>query len=143
MSDTKRVFTQAVVHFKKSVWASVSSVASSAFFGAALYASEKNRWFLLLAGAPLLYGLVDLLWSRRNPLLSIAPWQIIHRPRFYTGSTEISRAELVSWRVTGKHLVLERPRKKAVKVNLGLLSGDDRRLAVMVLRERGYGNLES
>ena len=143
MSETKRAFTGAVVHFKKSVWSSLASIGSSVLFAVGLYASEKSRWVLLFAALPLLYGLVDLLWSFGNPLLSIAPWKIIHRPRIFAGGTEISRAEIVSWRLAGKHLHIERQGKKPVKVNLGALSGDDRRLAVMVLRSRGYSDLEA
>ena len=142
MSETKRVLTGAEVHFKKSVWASLISIGSSVLFGVALYASEGDRLLLLIILVPLAYALADLAWSLQNPLLSIASWKIIHRPRIFA-VVEISRAEIISWTAAGKNLLLERQGKKNIKVNLGNLSKDDRQLVAKVLRARGYADLEA
>ena len=50
---------------------------------------------------------------------------------------------ITSWRLDGKKIVIERLREKPLKVNLDVLSKKDGALAVAVLRERGYGNLEA
>ena len=82
MSETKRVFTRAVVESTKPFWSSFVSVGTAAAFAALAYTSDRGLLALAILGLPALYGLADVLWSIRNPYLSIASWRIVYRPRF-------------------------------------------------------------
>jgi hypothetical protein len=143
MSETRRVYTRAVVEFKKSLKAALGPILAGLAAIGSVLAAGGGVSLSLIAVVPLLYALIDSVWFLFNPILSIAPWKILYRPRFWQGAMEISHGTITAWRLDGKKLVIERRRKKPVKVNLEALSKKDRELAVTVLRERGYGNLEA
>lgn len=143
MNGSRRDHTRGVVEFRKPLWSSFFSVIIAGGFAAFAFSSDKDLLGLVIIGLPALYSLIDSLWALRNPYLSIAPWKIVYHPIWWRSAVELSPTAIAGWRVDGKKVVFEQKTGKPVTVKLDALSKKDRARAVSVLRERGYGELES
>ena len=91
MSETRRVYARAVVDFKKSLKAALAPILAGLTAIGGILAAGGGFSFSLVLILPLLYAVIDSVWFLFNPILSIAPWKIVYRPRFWQGRSRSRR----------------------------------------------------
>ncbi len=108
----------------------------AAFALLAILGEEKRTLgFFVVTGLVLLSILQDL-WNRRYPRLSVLPWGLRTRTGLLLRTRELSFPEITSWVWTERYLGMLTLGGERVFVNVASLSGPDRERLAHLLTQR-------
>lgn len=115
---------------------------ASLVLGAAIFAfgylTGSRDWAVALGLVGLLGGVAELVGRQYYPILTVAPWGIVHRKSLFARNLELPRDDVVSWFDTSTEVKIGVRGGETIVIRFSELHARDAPRLVEALRGCGY-----